>query len=96
MKYDVNTAPELKDSDKPIEVTDNVTPITQQPVQDVRPDLWYSDNVSLEFLNSQMSILQKRLTYAQSLHQPHMIQSIQQGIATLEKAISHNLERENC
>lgn len=95
MKYDVKTTPSIKQSDTPIDVNGNITPITQQQVNDLRPDLWNTDNVSLEFLNSQMSILNQRMEYAVSMRQNLMVKSLQEGIAKLESAITEHLLREN-
>lgn len=95
MKYDVTQSATLKVSDKPITVTDEVTPITQQPVEQIMSHMWHSDDVSLEFLNNQMSILIKRLNFANQMHQQQMVVHLQQAIQELDVAITNHLNKQD-
>lgn len=80
-------------TDKPISVTGNITPITHQPVGELIPHKWESPDVSLDFLNDQMNILQARYNAALSMRStpPQMMQSLTEGLNRLNVVINNKI-----
>jgi hypothetical protein len=82
---------------RPISVTDNITPISHEPVGVLLPHKWESEDVSLEFLNNQMNILQDRYNAAVSMRTtpPQVLASLNNGIMHLNVCINRKVESQD-
>jgi len=74
----------------PISVTDDITPITHQPVENVNANQW--SNISLSDLWDERIVLENRLNYALQIGHTEMIQQLQSGIIRLDAVIQHRTE----
>jgi len=74
-----------KDVKGPISVTDDITPITHQPVNQITANEWSA--LSLTELWEQRVTLDNRLNYALQLGHSELIKQLQRGLSQLDEII---------
>ena len=82
---EIKSRPDEPKQGQPVDVNSNLTPITRQEVHDVDAMNW--DNMSLEQLHDQLSIMETRLMYAQSLAKDDIYNQVLLGINHLKAII---------
>lgn len=76
----------MKDINKPIDVNSNISPITKQPIQEIRADKWLK--MSTSDLFDQKLILESRLAIANRIGNFSLMQQIQMGIDQIHAIIN--------
>lgn len=76
----------MSERDGPISVTDDITPITKQPIEKVEPSKW--EAMSLTQLHEQRYILSRRQQMALQVGMVSAAQQIERGIVALNEMIS--------
>lgn len=71
--------------ERSVNINDNITPITHQPIPEIQGHLWTEMNISQ--LYEQKSILLNRLNYLKMAHQGPIINQMQTAINKVQKII---------
>jgi len=84
----------IQTNDTPIDVNDDVTPISQTPIKHVTSDVWSDSN--LTDLHDQLMTLRSRHYSMLDMEKYEIAKQIQQGISQLEAIIKQkNAEKYN-
>lgn len=76
----------MSDNNRPISVTDDITPITKQPIDRVDPTKW--ETMSLTQLHEQRYILSRRQQMALQVGMVSAAQQIERGIVAITEIIN--------
>ena len=77
---------------EPVKVTDDITPITRQPITQVDADSW--DKMSLNQLHEQLIALENRLQYAQGIGHIDIVNQLQLGVRQVTAMINKRTPKE--